>query len=68
MPRLRLCVEVPHGLTVCTLRELLEMMRVHVIPEELSFPKASGELTDDDRARMRTWAEALAHSEVPATR
>ena len=50
------------------LRELLEMMRVRVIPEELSFPKANGELTDEDRGRLRTWAETLAHSEVPAAR
>ncbi len=46
------------------LRELLEMMRVHVIPKGLSFPKASGDLTDEDRARLRAWAEALAHSPV----
>jgi len=50
------------------LRALLEMMRVRVIPEELSFPKATGELTDDDRARLRAFAEALAGSEVSAAR
>jgi len=50
------------------LRELLGMMRLRVIPEELSFPKANGELTDEDRARLRTWAEALAQSDVAAAR
>ena len=44
------------------------MMRVRVIPEELSFPKATGELTADDLAGLQAWAEALAHSEVPATK
>jgi len=50
------------------LRELLEMMRVRVIPEELSFPKATGELTEDDLARLQAWAEALAHSTAHAGR
>jgi hypothetical protein len=43
------------------------MMRVRVIPEELSFPKATGELTGEDQARLHSWAEVLANSAVPAT-
>ncbi|MEO8593549.1 MAG: NAD(P)H-dependent oxidoreductase [Candidatus Solibacter sp.] len=44
------------------MRELLEMMRVRVIAEELSFPRATGELDEQEKARLREWAEALAHA------
>jgi len=48
------------------LRELLTMMRVNVLAEELSFPSATGEFGELERARLREWAEALAHAGVGA--
>ena len=63
MPRLRLCVEVPHGLSICTLRELLAMHGALVHGWELAPPAPAEEsprcpvsLTPSELAVLRAFA------------